>query len=116
MKDTHTILCVAIIFQVSFIKMLKCYIFNSGHFDMVEEHECNRPCSWPPQPKTCRYTFTVEWLQSMSLACYDCPFNLTDCERPGCIPVNGVARPIVVVNRQLPGPHVQVHGFKCIFD
>ena len=57
---------------------------------------------------TCRYVFTVEWLESMSAACYDCPFNMTDCDRPGCIPVNGVQRPIITVNRQLPGPPIEV--------
>ena len=87
----------------------KTHIFFYSHAVMpIAEYECNRPCSWPPQPKTCRFTFTVQWLNSMSSACYDCPFNLTDCERPGCIPLNGVPRPIVVVNGQLPGPHIQV--------
>ncbi|XP_072045930.1 uncharacterized protein [Amphiura filiformis] len=51
----------------------------------------------------------MEWRLSMrSAACFDCPFNITDCDRPGCIPVNGVERPIIVVNRQLPGPQIQV--------
>ncbi|XP_072046495.1 uncharacterized protein [Amphiura filiformis] len=74
----------------------------------ADEHECVRECKWPPEPKTCRYVFTVEWLQSMSAACFDCPFNKTDCDRPGCIPVNGVQRPIITINRQLPGPPIQV--------
>ncbi|XP_072045967.1 uncharacterized protein [Amphiura filiformis] len=77
-----------------------------------EEHECVRECKWPPEPKTCRYIFTVEWLQSMSAACYDCPFNMPDCDRPGCIPINGVQRPIVTVNRQMPGPPIEV----CEYD
>ncbi|XP_072044923.1 uncharacterized protein [Amphiura filiformis] len=74
----------------------------------VYNHECYRECKWPPEPKTCRYVFTVEWQESMSAACFDCPFNMTDCDRPGCIPANGVERPIIVVNRQLPGPQIQV--------
>ncbi|XP_072045772.1 hephaestin-like protein [Amphiura filiformis] len=72
------------------------------------DHECARECKWPPEPKTCHYVFTVEWLQSMSAACFDCPFNMTDCDRPGCIPIDGVQRPIVTVNRQIPGPPIQV--------
>ncbi|XP_072045969.1 uncharacterized protein [Amphiura filiformis] len=76
--------------------------------DNPVEHECVRECKWPPEPKTCRYVFTVEWLQSLSAACYDCPFNMTDCDRPGCIPINGVQRPIVTVNRQIPGPPIEV--------
>ncbi|XP_072044921.1 uncharacterized protein [Amphiura filiformis] len=73
------------------------------------DHECVRECKWPPEPKTCRYVFTMEWRLAMwPAACFDCPFNITDCDRPGCIPVNGVERPIFVVNRQLPGPPIQV--------
>ncbi|XP_071491136.1 uncharacterized protein [Diadema antillarum] len=44
----------------------------------------------------------------MSKACYGCPSNLTDCSRPHCIPLNGVHRPITVVNRMFPGPAVEV--------
>ncbi|XP_022087951.1 laccase-like isoform X2 [Acanthaster planci] len=71
-------------------------------------HECLRPCEWPAQPRTCRYDFTVEWYYSMSKACFDCPVNRTDCGRPDCIPLNGVPRPVAVVNRMFPGPSIQI--------
>eukprot|EP00057_Strongylocentrotus_purpuratus_P031127 XP_783673.3 PREDICTED: laccase-4-like [Strongylocentrotus purpuratus] len=57
---------------------------------------------------TCRYTFNVEWYSTMSRACYDCPCNLTDCGRERCVAMDGFRRPIAVVNRQLPGPTIEV--------
>ncbi|XP_038050215.1 laccase-5-like [Patiria miniata] len=71
-------------------------------------HECLRPCEWPAKPRTCRYEFTLEWYYSMSKACYDCPLNRTDCARPDCIALNGVARSVAVVNRMFPGPSIQI--------
>jgi len=56
----------------------------------------------------CKYFFTIEWYKSLSKACYDCPYNLTDCERPDCITANGVERALISVNRMLPGPAIQV--------
>lgn len=72
------------------------------------KHECLRTCEWPPQPKTCVYHFNVEWFYSMATPCRDCPINKTDCTRQNCIQLNGVARPVAVVNRLLPGPSIQV--------
>ncbi|KAK8384395.1 hypothetical protein O3P69_009301 [Scylla paramamosain] len=48
----------------------------------------------------------------MSRACYDCPRNKTDCERPECITADGSRRMIFTVNKQLPGPAIQV----CVGD
>ena len=76
-------------------------------------HECARTCEWPAKPRKCSYVFTVEWFQTMSSACYDCPSNMADCERPGCIPLDGVSRPVVTVNRQLPGPAIEVRVDWC---
>ncbi|MPC99172.1 hypothetical protein E2C01_094569 [Portunus trituberculatus] len=44
----------------------------------------------------------------LSRACYDCPRNKTDCERPECITADGTRRMIFTVNKQLPGPAIQV--------
>ncbi len=56
----------------------------------------------------CKYFLTIEWYKSLSKACYDCPNNLTDCDRPHCITANGVERPLISINRMLPGPLIQV--------
>lgn len=71
-------------------------------------HPCLRECLVGEPPKTCKYHFKMEWYYTMSKACYDCPYNLTDCFRPDCVPADGVERPIIVINRSLPGPSIQV--------
>lgn len=50
----------------------------------------------------------MEWYESLSKACFDCPYNITDCDLPHCIGVDGARRAVVVVNRQLPGPSIDV--------
>ncbi len=60
------------------------------------------------KPTICEYNFTIEWYSTLSKACYNCPNNLTDCERPDCVAANGIVRSIVVVNRMLPGPAIQL--------
>ncbi|XP_050391228.2 uncharacterized protein LOC126810253 isoform X2 [Patella vulgata] len=57
---------------------------------------------------TCIYNFTLEYYYTLSKACYDCPRNITDCNRPHCISADGVPRSVVVVNRMLPGPGIRV--------
>ncbi|KAK4310942.1 hypothetical protein Pmani_017529 [Petrolisthes manimaculis] len=74
-------------------------------------HPCVRQCV-PGDYKVCRYTFKVEWFTTMSKACYNCPYNLTDCTRPHCAPGDGWERPLVTVNRRLPGPAIHV----CLWD
>lgn len=59
----------------------------------------------------CHYHFEVEWYQSMSKACFNCPYNITDCDRIDCIIGDGVSRPLTVVNRKMPGPSVEVSLF-----
>lgn len=44
----------------------------------------------------------------MSTFCGNCPINGTDCDNDNCIPLNGVQRPIITVNRLYPGPSIQV--------
>ncbi|XP_033125386.1 laccase-1-like, partial [Anneissia japonica] len=70
--------------------------------------DCKRQCKWPAEPAVCRFNFTIDWYYSMSKACYDCPFNLTHCKSPDCIPLNGVKRGILVANKQFPGPSIEV--------
>ena len=78
--------------------------------DLVDwsEHPCRRECQDGETPMLCRYTFHVEHYYAMSKACYGCPYNETDCFRPHCIPADGIGRPLVVVNRQMPGPAIEV--------
>jgi hypothetical protein len=81
------------------------HIHNTSH---EEKHPCARTCKENSPPMRCRYRFELEWYYTMSKACYDCPLHLDDCNRKDCIVADGVKRPVVVVNRQMPGPSVEV--------
>ncbi|XP_041367040.1 laccase-4-like [Gigantopelta aegis] len=71
-------------------------------------HPCNRECVKGEKPRTCEYNFTVEWYLTLSKACHACPFNVTDCSRPHCVAADGLMRPLIAVNRQMPGPAIEV--------
>lgn len=77
-----------------------------------DKHPCQRECVDDAEPMNCHYVFHVEWYYTMSKACFDCPYNITDCNRLHCIPADGMKRAITIVNRQMPGPSVDV----CVGD
>ncbi|XP_064639307.1 uncharacterized protein LOC135494912 [Lineus longissimus] len=77
-------------------------------FEDYTKHRCVRPCLEDTTAKLCEYNFTLEWYHTMSKACFDCPSNQTDCSRPHCVAADGVKRGIITVNRQMPGPTIQV--------
>lgn len=76
------------------------------------DHPCHRECFEGDDPMICYYHFKLEWYQTMSKACYDCPFNETDCFRPDCIPADGMNRPLNVINRKMPGTPIEVSKVK----
>ncbi|XP_076174595.1 uncharacterized protein LOC143150301 [Ptiloglossa arizonensis] len=81
------------------------------------EHPCRRDCKDGAPPMECNYVFKLEAYRTMSRACYECPSNITDCFRLHCIPADGIERPILVVNRQMPGPPIEVcQGDRVIVD
>ncbi|XP_071949840.1 uncharacterized protein [Antedon mediterranea] len=85
------------------------YFYKSGAVQyFTDGSDCKRECKWPAEPAICRFNFTLELYYSMSKACYDCPFNITNCDLQDCVPLNGVARAIMTVNRQFPGPKIEV--------
>ncbi|KAL0106109.1 hypothetical protein PUN28_016084 [Cardiocondyla obscurior] len=87
--------------------------------DVVDwkHHACRRTCKNNEVPLDCYYTFKLEYYNSMSKACYNCPFNTTDCFRSHCIPADGIKRSLMVVNRQMPGPPIEVcQGDRIIVD
>ncbi|EEZ98364.1 laccase 1 isoform X1 [Tribolium castaneum] len=94
------------------------YNGNNNVTDLVEyvllneDNPCARKCVKDSVPMTCRYTFLLEWYHTLSKACYDCPYNTQDCYREDCIPGDGNKRSIIVVNRKMPGPSVEV----CLGD
>uniref|UniRef100_A0A182N4J6 Multicopper oxidase n=1 Tax=Anopheles dirus TaxID=7168 RepID=A0A182N4J6_9DIPT len=81
--------------------------------DFAEEqsyrnHPCRRECTLGRKPETCYYRFRLEWYRTLSKACYNCPYNATDCDRPHCIAGDGVRRNVAVINRMMPGPSIEV--------
>jgi len=85
------------------------YASDGGHnISHEEKHPCARICKEGARPMVCKYRFELEWYYTMSKACYNCPLHLEDCSRKDCVVGDGVRRPIVVVNRQMPGPSVEV--------
>ncbi|KAH8376771.1 hypothetical protein KR093_001265, partial [Drosophila rubida] len=85
--------------------------------EWYRRHPCVRDCQAEAPPMTCHYTFVVEWYQTFSKACFDCPLNLTDCGRPHCIMGDGLQRSITVVNRMMPGPAIEVcQGDQVVVD
>ena len=81
---------------------------------------CRRPCDEPPLHRTCVLEdWVIEWFYGgESPFCTDCLFpaamvNTTHAEVkdsvcPNCITLDGVPRAVAVVNRQFPGPDIQV--------
>ncbi|GFO41365.1 laccase [Plakobranchus ocellatus] len=84
---------------------------NPYDIDDYKTHPCLRTCKEGEKPKKCIYYFLVEHYTTMSAACYDCPSNKSHCALPQCITGNGLYRPVLSVNRMVPGPAIQVcHG------
>lgn len=79
------------------------------------DHPCHRECKEGEEPMICYYHFSLEWYQTMSKACYNCPYNEEDCKRLDCIPADGMSRPLNVVNRKMPGPAIEVGFFFWYF-
>lgn len=72
---------------------------------------CYRKCV-EGDTRVCQFNFDVHPYQTMSRACHDCPYNITDCARPDCIAADGITRRILAINKQMPGPPIQV----CLGD
>ncbi|XP_037773206.1 laccase-2-like [Penaeus monodon] len=67
--------------------------------------------------RVCHFTFEVHPYQTMSRACFNCPRNISDCSLPDCVPGDGVRRRIIAINKQMPGPAIQVcEGDKIVVD
>ncbi|XP_071451368.1 uncharacterized protein [Hetaerina americana] len=78
----------------------------------LHRHPCHRECVAGEPPMVCRYFFVQEWYETMSKACFACPLNISQCYLDHCVAADGMQRTIVVVNRTMPGPTIQV----CLGD
>ncbi|PIK43385.1 laccase-type phenoloxidase [Apostichopus japonicus] len=68
---------------------------------------CDRACV-DAETRTCVYTWDVTYYYSMNSKCGNCSTNPDDCEIDGCVPLGGRKRPLVTVNKQVPGPKIIV--------
>ncbi|XP_020712537.2 laccase-4-like isoform X2 [Athalia rosae] len=69
---------------------------------------CDRPCHHLDWPMICRVKLTLEVYQSLSKSCGNCPTNETACLGKYCVSADGQRRGVLVANRQMPGPSIQV--------
>ncbi|KAK9511421.1 hypothetical protein O3M35_000082 [Rhynocoris fuscipes] len=90
----------------------------SNHIDIVEENnieDCMRECDG--NVKLCYIKLHVEPYSTMGPACGNCPSNKTACLDPQCITADGVEKGVLVFNRMIPGPAIQVcQGDRIVVD
>ena len=88
-------------------------IINGSGYISTDEREfhknfCIASCKWQWSQipiYVIMYNCTV---RHSFQACYNCPHNLTDCARPHCVAGDGQRRQFISINRQLPGPKIEV--------
>ncbi|XP_067620020.1 uncharacterized protein [Eurosta solidaginis] len=69
---------------------------------------CNRQCT-AGDARICYFKFALEHYQVMGVACGRCSLGVTaDCFAPQCILADGYEKGVMSINRQLPGPPIQV--------
>ncbi|KAF4524251.1 hypothetical protein B566_EDAN008797 [Ephemera danica] len=69
---------------------------------------CRRACRVGGPPLICKFRFVLEYYSTMGPACRDCPTNRADCFAEKCVTADGVDRGIETVNRNMPGPAIEV--------
>ncbi|XP_046598049.1 laccase-2 isoform X1 [Neodiprion lecontei] len=84
-------------------------ILHLSHYNPKQTFlSCDRPCHHLDWPMICRVKLTLEVYQSLSKSCGNCPANETACLGKHCVSVDGQRRGVLVANRQMPGPSIQV--------
>lgn len=83
--------------------------FNSedisyGSFD---RHPCRRVCK-QGESLSCYYRLVVHNYQTLGPECQRCMYDPSVCEQEQCIYGDGVATGVMAVNRQVPGPSMEV--------
>ncbi|OAD52062.1 Laccase-4, partial [Eufriesea mexicana] len=79
---------------------------DEDSIELSTPEECARNCSEYEEPKNCYYTFQVEYYTTVGPAC-----NYTGFENQ-CIVADGFEKTILPINRQLPGPLIEI----CLND
>ncbi|KAI5718335.1 hypothetical protein M8J77_019647 [Diaphorina citri] len=91
---------------------------TNGEYDSLTTKEaesrgiCTRPCDGAT-PMVCYYHFTLENYATVGPACGNCTINAPgDCNNKQCVTADGFERAVLTINRQIPGPSIQV----CLYD
>lgn len=70
---------------------------------------CLRPCTGVADSKICYFKFVLEYYHVMGSACGGCATgNHLDCLHPQCVTADGHERGFMTINRQFPGPKIEV--------
>lgn len=72
-----------------------------------ETHPCKRDCV-SGNTMTCIYSFDISAFLAFNAACNDCPVAKSDCDITNCVPTDGITKLILVANRTIPGPSIEV--------
>ncbi|XP_055549126.1 uncharacterized protein LOC129732340, partial [Wyeomyia smithii] len=69
---------------------------------------CLRKCD-NTKPRVCYFKWTLEHYHAMGPACKKCSKeNRADCYHHACLTADGIERGVMAINRQIPGPALQV--------
>ncbi|CAH1400298.1 unnamed protein product [Nezara viridula] len=88
----------------------------SNGTNITRGEECMRKCDGIS--KNCFFIFVIERYIILGGACRNCRNGvIEDCFLPQCVTANGFERPFISVNRQIPGPTIQIcQGDRLIVD
>ncbi|CAG2063056.1 unnamed protein product, partial [Timema podura] len=71
--------------------------------------DCTRKCDAGAPKRICYYKWVLELYNVMGTACGNCSKGvMRDCDRPQCVPGDGVERSCLTINRQMDGPPIDV--------
>ncbi|ALC49595.1 MCO3 [Drosophila busckii] len=77
--------------------------FQSG----FERHPCRRVCQ-QGQSQRCYYQLVVHNYRRLGAECQRCQYDERACAQEQCIYGDGVPNPVMAVNRQVPGPPIEL--------
>ncbi|XP_041450921.1 laccase [Drosophila obscura] len=78
-----------------------------GSFSDFDRHPCRRVCQ-QGQSQSCYYQLVVHNYQRLGPECQRCQFDERACAAEHCIYGDGVASPVMAVNRMIPGPSIEL--------
>lgn len=72
-------------------------------------HPCDRNCSCDSSTyMTCKYFFRIQYNETATVDCGDCPNNPDDCNNDYCNYADGRVTKFISINNELPGPTIKV--------